>query len=126
MKSALVWAAALAAVTLSSWAVFAEDEPAAAKLNCKEIMKVGFKEGLCKKVADGKSTKEESQQLLELVTALAANKPPKGDDASWTAKTSALVAAAKACAEGKEGAGAELTAAMNCAACHKEHKPPAQ
>jgi hypothetical protein len=122
MKSACVLFAALAVASLS---LLAEEKKAPApKYNCKEIMKVGFKEGLCKKVADGKATQEEAEKLFELVTALAANEPPRGDAASWKSKTEALLAAAKGCVDGKEGAAEVLAKAMNCAACHKEHKPP--
>jgi hypothetical protein len=124
MKNAFVWSAVVAVLSLSAMALFAEDK--AAKINTKEVMKVAMKEGLCKKVADGKGTKEDAQKLVELFTALAANEPPKGDAESWKMKTEVLLAAAKACAEGKEGSGAELGKAANCAACHKEHKPPQQ
>ena len=53
---------------------------------------------------------------------MAANKPPKGEEESWKAKTGALLSAAKECAEGKEGAGDKLKAAANCMECHKAHK----
>jgi mono/diheme cytochrome c family protein len=73
-------------------------------------------------VADGKATAEEKKQLVEFYVALAANKPPKGDEASWKEKTAALLAAAKDAEAGKEGAGAALTKAVNCMACHSAHK----
>ena len=46
-------------------------------------------------MAKGEASAEEKKQLVELYEALAANKPPKGDEASWKEKTAALVAAAK-------------------------------
>ena len=124
MKSVSVVLSVLVLVALTAYGLRAEDKEAAPKFNCKEIMKAGFKDGLCKKVADGKATDEEVDQLVVLVTALAENKPPRGDAASWKAKTDALVAAAKACVAGEKDSSELLTKAMNCAACHKEHKPP--
>lgn len=88
----------------------------------KEVMKTCMKGGLCKKVADGKASDEEKKKLVAMFEDLSKNKPPKGDEESWKKLTSALVDAAKACAEGKEGAGAALGKAANCAGCHKGHK----
>ena len=39
-----------------------------------------------------------------------------------TGSTAALLAAAKDAEAGKEGAGAALTKAVNCMACHSAHK----
>jgi mono/diheme cytochrome c family protein len=97
-------------------------EDAKPKYTIKEVMKSAHKAGLPKKVADGKATAEEKKQLVEFYVALAANKPPKGDEASWKEKTAALLAAAKDAEAGKEGAGAALTKAVNCMACHSAHK----
>ena len=97
----------------------ADEKPSA---SIKEVMKVAMKGGLCKKVADGKATEEEKKQLAGLFAALHSNKPPKGDEAAFKEKTKALVDACNDVLAGKEGAGAKLGAAANCAACHKEHK----
>ena len=88
----------------------------------KEVMKTCMKGGLCKTVASGKATDEEKKKLLAMFEDLAKNKPPKGDEESWKKFTSALVEAAKACVEGKDGAGEALGKAANCAGCHKAHK----
>jgi hypothetical protein len=97
-------------------------EDAKPKHTIKEVMKAVHKSGLMKKVAEGKATDEEEKALIENYEALAANKPPKGDEASWKEKTTALLAAAKDAAAGKEGAGAALMKAYNCMACHSAHK----
>jgi hypothetical protein len=97
-------------------------EDAKPKHTIKEVMKACMKGGLCKKVADGKASEEEKKQLVEHFEALAGNKPPKGEAADWKSKTDALVAAAKDVAAGKEGAGAALSKAANCMACHSAHK----
>lgn len=104
------------AVSLTSRAA---DAP---KHTIKDVMKVAMKGGLCSKVAKGEASADDKKQLVECFEALAANKPPKGEEAGWKEKTAALVAAAKAAAEGKDGAGAALQKAANCMACHKDHK----
>ena len=98
----------------------AEDEKKPVPI--KEVMKTCMKGGLCKTVASGKATDEEKKKLVAMFEDLAKNKPPKGDEESWKKLTGALVEAAKACAEGKEGAGEALGKAANCAGCHKGHK----
>ncbi|MDX1944090.1 MAG: hypothetical protein SFU86_01685 [Pirellulaceae bacterium] len=109
-------------VVLAGYGAVCLTSSAEEKASIKEVMKVCMKGGLCKKVADGNASDDEKKQLVSLFTAMAAAKPPKGSDDSWKEKTTALVDAAKAAAEGKDGAGAALKAAANCAACHKEHK----
>jgi hypothetical protein len=86
------------------------------KFKIKEVMQKAMKGGLCGKVASGKASGEEKDQLIDLFTALHANTPPKGDADSWKTKTKALLDAAKA------GDGAALKKAANCMACHSEHK----
>jgi hypothetical protein len=116
--ASIVMAFGLAALGLSIGA----EEKEKPKITTKAVMKTCMKDGLCKKVADGKATDEEKKTLVANFEALAGNKPPKGSADSWKEKTGALVEAAKAVAAGKEGAGAKLGAAANCMACHKEHK----
>jgi surface antigen len=121
MRKLLVAGVVLACGWLAfSVATTAEDEKP--KATIKEVMKACMKGGLCKKVADGKATEEEKKKLVEQFEALAANKPPKGDEASWKEKTAALLSAAKDCEAGKEGAGAALGKAANCMMCHSAHK----
>ena len=85
-------------------------------------MQIAHKDKLLKKVLAGDASEAEKAQLVELYTALAANKPKKGDANSWITLTTTLVAAAKDAAEGKEGSTEALQAASNCMNCHKEHK----
>ncbi|HEY2415464.1 MAG TPA: hypothetical protein VGI40_24695 [Pirellulaceae bacterium] len=91
----------------------------------KEVMKVAMKGGLAKKVASGEATDEEKKKLAGLFSALHDNKPPKGEQSSWDAKTKALVDAANEVLAGKASGNEklkELTAAGNCMACHSAHK----
>jgi cytochrome c553 len=105
---------AIVAIVTTTWlAAHAADKP---KHTIKEVMKVAHKGGLMKKVADGNASDDEKKQLVELYESLAANKPPKGDDADWKTKTDALLTSAKA-ADGKT-----LLKAANCKACHEAHK----
>jgi hypothetical protein len=89
------------------------------KFTIKQVMKnVMAGEGnLCEKVAKGVATDDQKKELIELFTALAATKPPQGELDGWKAKTTALLAAAKADDTDK------LKAAANCAACHGVYKP---
>lgn len=80
---------------------------------------------LNKKVLSGKATNEEKLELLDLFISLTENDPPRGDQASWVAFTSAAMTAAAKVAVGREGAMDELKAATNCKKCHDAHKPSA-
>ncbi|NBV22830.1 MAG: hypothetical protein EBS05_13055 [Proteobacteria bacterium] len=77
---------------------------------------------VCKKAGAGTASKEEIKGMLAAYTAMAAAKPPQGDDASWKAKTGALVAAATALDKGEAGAADKYKGAVNCKACHDVHK----
>lgn len=94
------------------------------KPTISEIMKQTHKKPkqLLKKVATGAANAAEKQELFKLYQALAASKPPKGDAASWDAKTKLLVSAAEAAVKGQQGAEKQLNRAANCMACHKSHK----
>lgn len=123
----LVAFGAMVALVASSALVFSAraEEKEAPKYKIKEVMKKCFADGgakLCGKVAGGTATAEEKKELVECFTALAANKPPKGDEKSWKEMTGALVAAAKECAEDKEGGPDKLKKAANCKGCHTAHK----
>ena len=50
-----------------------------AKHTIAEVMQKAMKGGLCGKVAKGKASDEEKEQLVELFTSLSKNEPPKGE-----------------------------------------------
>jgi hypothetical protein len=77
-------------------------------------------------VIGGQATPEQKQLLLDLYISLAENKPPRGELAAFRDKTRLIVLAAAKIVVGREGASDELGKATNCAACHKDHKPPQQ
>jgi hypothetical protein len=124
---------ALAAITLAfvTAGVFRAADKDDPKYTIKEVMKMAHtveKDSkdptLFKKVSDGKATKEDKAKLLELYSALPANKPPKGDADAWKKMTTTIVDASKAVVDGKDGAEKDLGKAVNCMGCHKDFRPP--
>jgi len=78
---------------------------------------------VCKKVSTGKATDAELAELLKGYQDMCGAKPPKGDPADWTKKCQALIAAVKS-VQAKDASGVSAyKAAVNCKACHTEHKP---
>jgi hypothetical protein len=94
----------------------------------KQIMKIYHKapkgvDPVCKKASDGKASAAEIKNLVAAYKTLATTKPPKGDDASWKEKTTALLSAAEAMQKGSPDGVARYKEAVNCKACHSVHKP---
>jgi cytochrome c556 len=91
----------------------------------EQVMESGFKgkESLCAKVSKGEGSAADHQTMVDLTYQLTLNTPAKGDLASWTQKTTALHAAAKALAAQQPGALDAWKTASNCKACHSVHKP---
>lgn len=118
---------ALALMAVAGFVTASFARTAEPKYTIKEVMEKAFKDmrnGLCAKVASGKASKEEKEELADLFHALAENKPPKGMDKSWEAKTKALADAADAIATKDDKAALpKLRAAANCQGCHSQHKP---
>src|SRR5687768_12914593 len=109
-----------------------QTEPAKPKHTIKEVMHgahMPAEEGgksLRDRVIAGDATPEEKQQLLDFYISLAENEPPRGELEAFQKKTRPIVLAAAKVVVGREGAEQELAKAVNCAACHREHKPPQQ
>ena len=91
----------------------------------KEAMEATHKgkESLVAKIRDGKGTDEDNKKALAVWEFISSQKPPKGDEASWKSKTSALVAAAKDLVDKKPGALDKVKATSDCKSCHSVHKP---
>ena len=113
------------AVALGLVASLAAGAAEKSKLTIKDVMKEYHKgdDPLCKKVAGGKGTKEDHKKLVEAYAAMAAAKPPKGDEKEWKERTGKLLAAAKALEAGKPDAAAQYKDAVSCKPCHTAHKP---
>lgn len=92
------------------------------KHTLKEVMKVGHKDGLLKKILAGEGTPEDKLLLLDLYISMVEAKPSKGDMASWHDLAGKAALAAAKVSVGREGAIDELKTATNCKACHDVHK----
>jgi cytochrome c556 len=90
----------------------------------KAIMEQGFKgkESLAARISQGQGSDADHLQMVELTRQLALNRPEKGNRASWRAKTDALYAAAVNLSARQPGAVDAWKTAVNCKACHSEHK----
>lgn len=74
------------------------------------------------KIVEGTATDSEIQKTLELYKAMADCKPPKGDADAFKAKVAKLIAATEDVAAHKPNAAAGYKEAVNCKACHGDHK----
>jgi hypothetical protein len=102
----------------------AEDKP---KYTIEDVMKKAHDaknnpDAIFPKVVSGKASDDDKKQLVELYTALGQNKPPKGDADDWKTRTDAMVTAAKAVADNKDGSIDDLKKAVACMDCHKLHR----
>lgn len=92
----------------------ADDKP---KYTIKEVMKLHNKDNqLHTKFIEGKISKEDKEKLTEAYEAMGKNKPPKGDEKDWKAKSDALVKAIK------DDDKAAFKKAVDCKGCHSAHK----
>lgn len=90
----------------------------------KTVMKTYHKpeDALCKKVSGGKAVDADLATLLKAYQDMSAATPPKGDKVAWAKKCQALIGAVKKI-QAKDATGvAAYKAAVNCKACHTEHK----
>ncbi|MDP1592426.1 MAG: c-type cytochrome domain-containing protein [Prosthecobacter sp.] len=90
----------------------------------KTVMKTYHKpdDALCKKVSGGTATDAELATLLNAYQDICAATPPKGDKAAWVTKCQELIGAVKKI-QAKDASGiAAYKAAVNCKACHTDHK----
>jgi mono/diheme cytochrome c family protein len=106
-------------------AAAAPAKPAAAGSDViKTVMKTYHKpeDALCKKVSGGTATDAELTTLLKVYQDMCAATPPKGDKTAWVAKCQALIGSVKKI-QAKDATGiAAYKAAVNCKACHTDHK----
>jgi hypothetical protein len=102
-----------------------QEEP---KYSIKQVMSQAHRRpdksspSLSDKVLNGKASKDEQAKLLELYTALGANKPPKGDADAWKDKASTITGAIKDVMDGKDGSDVDLRKALSCKGCHTSHR----
>ena len=77
---------------------------------------------LCKKASNGDATPSELSDLLKGYQDIAKVEPPKGTKESWEAKTKALITGVEVMQKDAKNTAA-FKAAVNCKACHTDHKP---
>ncbi len=98
-----------------------DDKP---KYTIKQAMKMAHGKAdkktpsLSDKVLAGEASTEDKAKLLELYTAIAANKAPKGDADAWKETTTGIINAIKGVIDSKENADVDLRKALNCKGCH--------
>lgn len=78
---------------------------------------------VCKRATMGTATPQELKELAAGYKAMTMAKPPRGDEAAWKAKTTKLASAAEAMVKGDPEGAARYKEALNCKACHSDHKP---
>ncbi|MGE3313291.1 MAG: hypothetical protein AB7O66_25270 [Limisphaerales bacterium] len=117
----------LAAIALAAYATtsLVQGADKAPKYTVSEVMKAINKgeDNICKRVSQGKASKEDIAKMVEYYESLPLNKAPKGEQKSWEEKTAALVKAAKSVKAGDADGLAKFKEAVNCKACHSAHKP---
>ena len=121
LPSCIAVAAFTAAITVNAFAVGDEFKP------IEDAMKFAHKapKGTPKvsdKILDGSVSDEDLKKTLELYKAMADTKPPKGEAAAFKEKVAKLIGATESVVAKKEGAGAAYKEAVNCKACHSDHK----
>jgi len=109
--------------TLTASLALAADEPNPIKDSMKYSHKApkGEKK-INEKIIEGAATDAEIAKTLELYKAIGDTKPPKGDAADFKAKVAKLVAATEEVVAKKPDAAMHYKEAVNCKACHGEHK----
>ncbi len=94
------------------------DEPK----SIKAVMKEAMKNGLAKKVAEGKASDEEKMKVLNLLIDLVENEAPKGDATEWKMMAGTAMMNAAKVVVGREGAGEAFGKSIDCKACHDKFK----
>lgn len=78
---------------------------------------------VCEKIVGGTATDDEIKKTLDLYKGMENVEPPKGDAADFKSRVEKLVAATQEVSDKKPDAVAHYKEAVNCKACHTEHKP---
>jgi len=78
------------------------------------------------KIVEGTATEAEVKATLEAYKAMLDCKPARGEQAAFKEKVAKLIGATEEVLAKKDGAAANYKAAVDCKACHSEHKPQAK
>jgi len=125
MKARFLITVAFAAIATTIAVAVEETNP------IKDAMKFAHKapqgeKKLSDKIIDGTAPEADVKKTLDLYKAMLGTKPPKGDQAAYKVKVEKLIAATEEVVGKKPDATAHYKDAVNCKACHSEHKsaPP--
>ncbi|MDB6155499.1 MAG: hypothetical protein JWL90_3952 [Chthoniobacteraceae bacterium] len=115
----------IAALAVSaSWSTLAADkefEPIEKAMKFAHKAPKGEKK-VSDRIIDGTASEEELQKTLVLYKAMADTKPPKGDAGAFKDRVAKLIDVTENVVAKKDGATAAYKEAINCKACHSEHK----
>lgn len=112
----------LLSIFTAGFAFAADDDAIEAAMKYAHKAPKGEKK-IGEKIIEGTATEDEIKKTLELYKAAAAAKPPKGDEAAYKQKFAKLITATEDVLAKKPNAQAEYKSAVNCKACHTDHKP---
>ncbi|MEI9898211.1 MAG: hypothetical protein WDN28_31230 [Chthoniobacter sp.] len=123
MKARFLTTAALAIVATSIALAVEETNP------IKDAMKFAHKapqgeKKVSDKIIDGTAPEADVKKTLDLYKAMLDTKPPKGDQAAYKEKVEKLIVATQEVVDKKPDAAAHYKEAVNCKACHSEHRLP--
>ena len=121
MKPSIALTIGITAIT--TFAVYAADDGPIKKAMERVHKAPKTEKKLSEKIIEGTASDEEKQTALALYKAMADAKAPKGDDAAFKAKVAKLIGATEELVAKKPDAIAHYKEAVNCKACHSEHKP---
>ena len=124
MRKTFIVAAVVVVAVSATYGIARAADESEQKHSISAVMKMAHGKKLLNKVIGGDASDEEKVNLLDLYVSLTENDPPMGSAESWKNLTDGVVVAAAKVVVGRDGAGAQLKKATNCAACHKAHKPP--
>ena len=101
-----------------------EADPPASAVSISAVM-IDFHKGqesLAVQAREGKAAKEDLERMLKAYQEIHGLTPPKGEVDDWKLKIDALVETTQSLIDGKDGAATAYKTAVNCKACHTEHR----
>jgi hypothetical protein len=116
-------ALALTLTLISSGFAFAEEDSV-----IKDAMKFAHKapkgeKKLSDKILDGTASDEDVKKALDLYKKMSDAKPPRGEQADFKKKVAKVIEATEQLVKKDPQGVAHYKAAIDCKACHSEHKP---
>lgn len=105
----------------SSFALAEEDNAIQVAMKFAHKAPKGEKK-LNEKIIEGTADEADVKKSIELYKAMVDTKPSKGEAADFKARTAKLIAATEEVVARKPDAVAHYKEAVNCKACHNEHK----